>query len=75
MIIFDWWNPHPNKSAKFYQSFHHPVLKTSALPVQEYRLICEGLGRTVEQAIDAQSFLRLVNEDEQGMTGLNHPVK
>lgn len=30
---------------------------------EEYRLICEGLGRTVEQAIDAQSFLRLVNED------------
>ena len=52
-------------------SFHHLLLKTS----QEYRLICEGLGRTVEQAIDAQSFLRLVNEDEPGMTGLNHPVK
>ena len=31
--------------------------------LQEYRLICEGLGRTVEQCIDAASFLKLVNED------------
>ena len=31
--------------------------------LEEYRLICEGLGRTVEQCIDAASFLKLVNED------------
>lgn len=33
---------------------------------QEYRLICEGLGRTPAQGIDAASFFRLVNEDSEG---------
>ncbi|CAK9047355.1 unnamed protein product [Durusdinium trenchii] len=30
---------------------------------EEYRLICEGLGRTPDQGIDAASFFKLVNED------------
>ena len=70
MIILIGEIPIPIKVPNFIK-FSSPVAETS----QEYRLICEGLGRTVEQAIDAQSFLRLVNEDEPGMTGLNHPVK
>ncbi|CAJ1351849.1 unnamed protein product, partial [Effrenium voratum] len=30
---------------------------------EEYRLICEGLGRSPDEGIDEVSFLRLVNED------------
>lgn len=38
---------------------------SSTVAWQEYRLICEGLGRTPDQGIDAASFFKLVNEEWQ----------
>ena len=48
-----------------YIGYHYIYIYVQYTRRQEYRLICEGLGRTVEQAIDVQSFLRLVNEDRE----------
>ena len=55
-------NPPPGRGRciPFCLGFH-----SSTVAWQEYRLICEGLGRTPDQGIDAASFFKLVNEEWQ----------